>query len=58
MSSANAERRARVTAVERTRLWVPLVERIARDMERAGIHTWSEIELIEVQTDAGCERLG
>ena len=58
MNSTNAVRRARVTAVERTRLWVPLVERIARDMERAGIHTWSEVELLEVRTDAGVSGWG
>ena len=58
MNSTNAERRARVTAVERTRLWVPFVERISRDMERAGIHTWSEVELLEVRTDAGVSGWG
>ena len=58
MNATNAERRARVTAVKRTRLWVPFVARIARDMERAGIHTWSEVELLEVRTDAGVSGWG
>ena len=58
MNSAIAPRRARITAIERTRLWVPFAERIARDMERAGIHTWSEIELLEVRTDAGVSGWG
>ena len=58
MNSAVTRHRARVTAVERTRLWVPFVERIRRDMERAGIHTWSEIELLEVRTDAGVSGWG
>ena len=58
MNSAIAQCRARITAIERTRLWVPFAERIARDMERAGIHTWSEIELLEVRTDAGVSGWG
>src|SRR5690606_23580551 len=28
-------------------------DRVRREMERARIHTWSEVELIRVETDAG-----
>ena len=58
MKHATAHRAARITGVERTLLWVPFVERIGRDMERAGIHTWSQIELLEVRTDAGVSGWG
>ena len=44
---------AKVTKVERLIALVPFVKRVRREMERAGIHTWSEIEVIKVHTDAG-----
>jgi len=44
---------AKITEVERILLWVPFVERVRREMERAGIHAWSEVEIIRVVTDAG-----
>lgn len=44
---------AKVTNVERILLVVPFVDRVRREMERARIHTWSEVELIRVETDAG-----
>ncbi len=43
----------KVTDVERILLVVPFVDRVRREMERANIHRWSEIELIRVTTDAG-----
>src|SRR3954453_22329525 len=43
----------KVTEVERILLVVPFVERVQREMERARIHRWSEVEVIRVQTDAG-----
>jgi L-alanine-DL-glutamate epimerase-like enolase superfamily enzyme len=44
---------AKVTHVERFILQVPFVERVRLEMERAGIHTWSELEITRVETDAG-----
>ena len=44
---------AKVTHVERFTLQVPFVERVRTEMERAGIHTWSELEITRVETDAG-----
>ena len=44
---------AKITDVERILLWIPMVDRVRRDMERAGIHAWSEVEVIRVTTDAG-----
>lgn len=44
---------AKVTEVERILLFVPFVERVRREMERARIHAWSEVEVIRVVTDAG-----
>jgi L-alanine-DL-glutamate epimerase-like enolase superfamily enzyme len=44
---------ARVKHVERFTLQVPFVERVRTEMERAGIHTWSELEITRVETDAG-----
>lgn len=44
---------AKVTDVERILLWVPMVDRVRLEMERANIHTWSEVEVIRVTTDAG-----
>jgi L-alanine-DL-glutamate epimerase-like enolase superfamily enzyme len=44
---------AKITNVERILLVVPFVERIRREMERARIHRWSEVEVIRVETDAG-----
>ncbi len=59
MSKAGASAEAaRVNKVERTTLVVPFVERVRHDMERADIHTWSEVELIRVETDAGVSGWG
>lgn len=44
---------AKVTHVERFTLQVPFVDRVRTEMERAGVHTWSELELTRVETDAG-----
>jgi L-alanine-DL-glutamate epimerase-like enolase superfamily enzyme len=44
---------AKITEVERILLVVPFVERVRREMERARIHRWSEVEVIRVVTDAG-----
>ena len=44
---------ARISSVERFTLQVPFVDRVRREMERAGIHTWSELEITRVKTDAG-----
>jgi L-alanine-DL-glutamate epimerase-like enolase superfamily enzyme len=44
---------AKVTNVERFTLQVPFVDRVRLEMERAGIHTWSELEITRVETDAG-----
>ena len=44
---------SKITAVERFILQVPFVERVRRNMERSGIHTWSELEITRVETDAG-----
>lgn len=44
---------ARVTNVERFTLQVPFVDRVRTEMERAGIHSWSELEITRVETDAG-----
>ena len=43
----------KVTNIERYTLVVPFVDRVRREMERAGIHTWSELEITKVETDAG-----
>ena len=43
----------RIASVERTRHWVPMVDRIRVEMERAGIHTWSEVEVIRVTAESG-----
>jgi len=44
---------SKVTKVSRVTLQVPFVDRVRREMERAGIHTWSELEITKVETDAG-----
>ena len=44
---------AKITSVERFTLQVPFVDRVRRAMERAGVHTWSELEITRVETDAG-----
>ena len=44
---------AKVTDVERFTLVVPFVDRVRLEMERAGVHTWSELEITRVITDAG-----
>ena len=43
----------KVTRVERFTLQVPFVDRVRREMERAAVHTWSELEITKVETDAG-----
>ena len=42
-----------IASVERTRHWVPMVGRVRVEMERAGIHTWSEVEVIRVTSASG-----
>ena len=42
-----------IAAVERILLWVPMAQRIRVEMERAGIHTWSEVEVIRVTSESG-----
>ena len=49
---------AKVTGLERFTLVVPFVDRVRREMERAGIHTWSELEITRVDTDAGISGWG
>ncbi len=49
---------ARIASVERTLLWVPMVDRIRVEMERAGIHAWSEVEVIRVTSDSGASGWG
>ena len=49
---------ARIASVERTRHWVPMVDRIRVEMERAGIHTWSEVEVICVTSESGVSGWG
>jgi L-alanine-DL-glutamate epimerase-like enolase superfamily enzyme len=44
---------AKITGIERIPLVVPFVERIRREMERARIHRWAEVEVMRVHTDAG-----
>jgi L-alanine-DL-glutamate epimerase-like enolase superfamily enzyme len=44
---------AKITDVERILLVVPFVERVRREMERARIHRWAEVEVIRVETDTG-----
>lgn len=44
---------AKITNVERILLVVPFHERVRREMERARIHRWSEVEVIRVETDSG-----
>lgn len=51
--SAKSLTSVKITDVERILLFVPFHERVRRDMERAGIHAWSEVEVIRVVTDAG-----
>ena len=47
---------SKVTNVERYTLQVPFVERVRREMERAAIHPWSELEITKVPPAAGIER--
>ena len=47
-----------IVSVERILLWVPMVDRVCAEMERAGIHTWSEVEVIRVSTDRGASGWG
>ena len=47
-----------IASVERTLLWVPMVDRVCTEMERAGIHAWSEVEVIRVSTDRGASGWG
>ncbi len=39
-------------------LWIPAREEIRREMERANIHLWSEVEVIHVTLDSGVEGVG
>jgi L-alanine-DL-glutamate epimerase-like enolase superfamily enzyme len=48
----------KVVDVERILLVIPFESRIQREMERARIHTWSEVEVIRVTTDAGAVGYG
>ena len=48
-----AAHKAKIVDVERILLVVPFVERVRREMERARVHLWSEVEIIRVTTDAG-----
>lgn len=50
--------RPRVAEVIRHRVWVPARAAIRREMERAGIHTWSEVEIIRVILESGTEGVG
>lgn len=43
----------RIASVERTLHWVPMVDRIRVEMERAGNYTWSEVEVIRVTSESG-----
>ncbi len=43
----------KVKHVERFLVQVPIVERVRSEMERADIHTWSELEITRVETDGG-----
>ena len=49
---------AKVTHVERFILHVPFVDRVRREMERAGVHSWSELEITRVETDGGVVGFG
>ncbi len=44
---------AKVKSVERFLVQIPIVDRVRREMERADIHTWSELEMTRVETDGG-----
>ncbi|MEE2657258.1 MAG: enolase C-terminal domain-like protein [Candidatus Latescibacterota bacterium] len=44
---------AKIIEVKRFTLQVPFVERVRLEMERAGIHTWSELEITRVEVDGG-----
>ena len=44
---------AKIVSVKRSLHWVPMVERIRLEMERAGNYTWSEIEVVRVVSDSG-----
>ncbi len=44
---------AKIVEVERILLVIPFHQRIQRDMERARIHKWSEVEVIRVTLDNG-----
>ncbi len=48
----------RITDVRAQRLWVPCRAAIRRDMERACIHTWSEVEIMRVALESGVEGVG
>ena len=42
-----------VARIDRILLQVPFVPQVRRDMERAGIHTWDEVEVIRIETAEG-----
>lgn len=43
----------KISSVEQFLVQVPFRESVRCDMERAGIHTWSEVELTRVEADSG-----
>ena len=51
-TAAIAEANA-ITRIDRILLQVPFIPQVQRDMERAGTHTWDEVEVIRVETAAG-----
>ena len=55
---ATSSRAASITGVEQITLWIPFIDQIRADMERAGIHAWSEIQLTRVDTSAGVSGWG
>ncbi len=47
-----------VVAVEQHQVWVPMRSAIQWEMERARIHTWSEVEIIRVILESGIVGVG
>ncbi len=48
----------KIVAVEAHLVWVPTRSAIRWDMERARIHAWSEIEIVQVTLDSGVVGVG
>ena len=48
----------RIKSVREHRLWVPTRQSIRREMERAHIHAWSEVDVIAVELDSGVVGFG